>query len=182
MPKRAFCFLFLFLLIAAGQIQVRAYSSSSTAEAVVNYQIQLAVAAVEPKILIDFSGTGSIDCDVEFAVSANTSDVQMYIEATDLHFEKDHPNVTPIPLNISAGATIDPVGAVGATRTAGFQGSGSPIDGLETYQSQKLSFTSPDSLTFNHQVFVSLEWNQESLERPAGEYTAKVKLVCIVEP
>jgi hypothetical protein len=182
MRRRTVSLLLLLLLTAAWQIQVRAYSSSSTAEAVVNYKTELAVAAVEPKILIDFSGTGTIDCEAEFDVAANTSEVQMYIEATDLHFEKDHPKVTAIPLNTSAGAKIDPVGAEGATRTAGFLGPGSPIDGLETYQSQKLSFTSPDSLTFNHQVFVSVEWNQENLERPAGKYTAKIKLVCFIEP
>ncbi len=178
-----FFYLFVFILfIICWQVKANAYSGSSTAEAVLNYYTMLSVEALEPEVFMDYSGIGSIEFDVEFAVNANTDEVQMFVEATDLHFKQAEKEVSAIPLNTSAGANIDPIGAEGATRTANFMGSGEPIKGLASHKSDTLAFSSPDSLSFNHQVFVSLEWNQLNEQKHAGEYTAQIKLTCFINP
>ncbi len=179
--KRIACYFLFFVIIMGWQIQANAHSKSSTAQAKVNYATELAVQAMEPTILLDFSGMGRIDCDVVFTVIANTEEVQMYVEATDLHFSDSTKNVSAIPLNTSAGIKIDPVGAEGS-RNAAFVGSGDTIQGLSSHKTEILKFASQDSLTFNHEVFVSLEWNQKEEQKPAGEYTANIRLTCFITP
>lgn len=179
---KLFCYLVAISIMITWQTQAIAYSMSSTAQAVMNYETELSVEAIEPRIVLDFSGTGSADFDFEFAVISNTPEVQMYVEATDFIFADQEKKVPSIPLNTDLGARIDPVGAEGAARTAKFVGSGDAIKGLESSKTEILKFSSPDSLDFKHQVFVKLEWSQVQEQRPAGEYVANVRLTCFINP
>lgn len=76
---KLFCYLVAISIMITWQTQAIAYSMSSTAQAVMNYETELSVEAIEPRIVLDFSGTGSADFDFEFAVISNTPEAQMYV-------------------------------------------------------------------------------------------------------
>ena len=155
------------------------------ASAQLDIEPQIALQADTPTIHISDPGTaGDFDVTVDFTVEANTKHVSMFVEATNFYFFADPTGqqIQPIYLVESTGAEIDPQGATPDTgNIASYTGDGDTIDGYPSRKTETLSFQSSADYTFSHPVAVTVIWNLEPM-KPAGEYSAKVKLTCIAMP
>jgi len=158
-----------------------------------------AVAAVHVKVVPNISVTpqvpivdaGSIQIGdltgmIPFVVHANTEAVTMWVCATDLYKGDDpvNPTVDPIPLNLSAGATIDPSGANvlgGGSNVASFVGT-CAIGDFPAAESERIAFESKDNGTFSHDVMVTVVWTLSNNEQPQGDYGGRVMLSAMVMP
>jgi hypothetical protein len=161
-------------------------TESAHTTAILDVEPQIAVQVQDPAVNVTNPAIGEFDVTVRFSVQANIKQVNMFVEATDFYFD-DHQSaqeVDPIDLVTSTGVEIDPTGAtpLGDGNTASYIGDGDPIEGYPSRKTDTISFHSNDDHAFNHSVAVTVRWNQDDPVKPAGQYHAKVKLACAVEP
>jgi|GEM_PF-5856057 len=146
---------------------------------------EIAVQADTPVINVGPRGSfGEFDVFVDFTVQANTRNVDMFVEATNFYFDADPAGtqVDPIALVESAGAEISAQGATALSGSrAGFVAAGDTIDGFPSRKTESLTFQSNKDQTFHHAVSVAVTWHLEPM-KPAGNYSAKVRLTCIALP
>ncbi|HUU91596.1 MAG TPA: hypothetical protein VM238_10330 [Phycisphaerae bacterium] len=147
--------------------------------------------SVTPSVPIVDAGSlqiGDLVGRIPFLVHANTEAVKMWVTATDLYKGDvpSEPTVDPIPLNTSAGATIDPAGATvfgGGSNVALLPASPDTMIGeFPAYQSQPIVFESMDNGTFSHDVLVIVIWTLTNNEQPMGDYGGRVMLSAMVMP
>jgi hypothetical protein len=158
---------------------------SAVTTAALQLDTAIAVQAQLPTINKTHSGSGPIDITANFNVEANINLVQMFVETTPFYLNgvTSNPEVVPIPLHESSGVEILPNGAslVQGQNPAGYFGDGDPIDGYPSRKTDTLSFQSSDTM-FSDSVAVTVTWDQDDPVKPAGQYFAKIKLTCLVEP
>jgi hypothetical protein len=147
---------------------------------------QIAVNVESSTVHVSDPGTpGDFDVIIDFTVEANTTQVNMFVEATDFYFGGDPGDqlVEPIHLNESSGCEIDPEGADALNgNKAYFTGDGDTIDGYPSRKTETIAFQSNGvNHMFSHPVAVTVTWNLEPM-KPAGQYTAKVRLTSIALP
>ena len=160
--------------------------SSSFSATQLDIEPQIVVQANTPTIVVnDPVVTGDFEVTVDFSVESNTQNVNMFVEATDFYFYKDPTAqvVDPIRLVESAGVEIDPQGATAVNgHNASFTGVGDTIDGYPSRKTASLTFQSNSGdHVFSHPVAVTVIWELEPM-KPAGSYSAKVRLTCIAIP
>ena len=170
------------VMFPAGNCDAQDDSSSATMD--LQLEPVISVDAETSTVSENFTGTGQFDFTANFIVSANTNQVDMYVETTAFYLNGNtsEPEVTPIPLDESEGVEIDPGDAalVQGANPASYSGDG---DQVETYPSRKtetISFKSNGSFTFNHSTAVTVTWDQAEPLQPAGQYYAKIRLTCII--
>lgn len=158
---------------------------STVTTAALQLETAIAVQAQSPTINKTYCGNGLIDITANFNVEANTNLVNMFVETTPFYLngETSTPEVVPIPLDESSGVEILPNGAslVQGQNPAGYIGDGDPIDGYPSRKTVTLFFQSSDG-TFSDSVAVTVTWDQNDPVKAAGQYFAKIKLTCLVEP
>ena len=162
-----------------------AEESSAVTTAALQLETAIAVQAESSTVSKTHCGNGLIDITAYFNVEANTSLVKMFVETTPFYLdgETSDPEVPPIPLDESSGVEIFPNGAtlVQGQNPVGYIGDGDPVDGYPSRKTDTLSFQSND-LAFSHSVAVTVTWDQDDPAKAAGQYFAKIKLTCLVEP
>jgi hypothetical protein len=149
----------------------------------IHLQTSIETTALTPAINHSFEGQGPMPVTVEFGVNANVPTVRMHVCATELHFQEDPSGVTPLPLNTAKGVEIEVSGATaeGGT-TARFNSETEVIDSFTAYKTDEVVFVSDDPHSFQHNVFVEVEWLNQAAGQPSGVYEGRVKLVTLVEP
>ena len=176
-----FCCLVMF---PAADCVAETVSSSATMD--LQLESVISVEAETSTVSENFTGTGSIEFTANFIVTANTNQVDMFVETTAFYLDGNtsDPEVTPIPLEESEGVEIDPDEATltQGSNPASYSGDGDPVESYPSRKSVTLSFESSDSFTFNHSTAVTVTWDQTDPLQPAGQYFAKIKLTCITAP
>jgi hypothetical protein len=152
----------------------------------VDLEPQVAVQPETSTVHINDPGTaGDFSVTINFSVEANVTQVNMFVEATNFYYDDDPSGsiVPPIELVESAGCEIDPGGADAINgNIAAYGGDGDDIDGYPSRKTEILSFNSTSgNYMFSNLVAITPTWNIESW-KPAGQYSAKVKLTCIATP
>jgi hypothetical protein len=152
----------------------------------VDLEPQVAVQPETSTVHINDPGTaGDFNVTINFSVEANVTQVNMFVEATHFYYDDDPSGslVPPIELVDSAGCEIDPGGADAINgNIASYSGDGVDIDGYPSRKTEILSFHSTSgNYMFSNLVAVTPTWNIESW-KPAGQYSAKVRLTCIATP
>lgn len=173
----------LFVLAQATELQ--GLESSSTVASSMDMPPSLTVLAVTPQIVAEIPLIGQCEATAEFDVQANKPRVRMHVEATELHFTEDPEgtHVSPIPLDRGEGVVVDTPGATpeGDTRLD-FEEESGVLDGFQAWSTEEVVFASDAPYRFEHRVLVSVTWNQEVHNKPAGSYEGRIKLTCMIEP
>lgn len=161
------------------------HGAAQKATATTSYEVdtQIAVQALTPTVFLSPAGAGEISGTVEFGVEANVSTVRMYVENTPLYFERDEDgDVPPIPIKREAGVVIETQDAMPRSQTVTYQKEGDLISGLQSEQTETVTFASQQGYIFSQRLQVTLTWAQGDEVLPAGTYTGKMRLTCLVEP
>ncbi len=174
--------IYLFLISVCGEA---ATVNSETVTAILGIEPQIVVRAESPTVYVsDPGGPGHFNVTLDFTVEANVAQVSMFVEATNFYFENNPQNeeVEPIML-VDSTCEIDPGGVEALNgNIASFIENGDPIDGFPSRKTETLAFRSNSAnQMFSHNVAVTPTWNLEPM-KPAGNYTAKVKLTCMAIP
>jgi len=159
---------------------------SATAEVHALVTPNISVTPIQPIVDAGSIQIGDLRATIYFQVHANTEAVKFWVCATDLWkgTRADGATVPPIPLNSSAGAIIDPIGATvlgGGSNVAAFVRD-SNIMGLPAKETEQIAFESKDNGTFSHDVCVTVSWTLSNNEQPQGDYGGKVQLCAMVMP
>lgn len=132
--------------------------------------------------------SGEFSAICEFRVDVNLQSVNLSVRATDL-WKGDDPlgvEVLPIPLYQPPGAMIAPTNAnptgsgtnIGVFDPAVFF----DINGFVALGTNQIEFESSQNNHFSQSVFVTCTWNQDDPEKPVGEYSGFVQLLCLLVP
>ncbi len=131
--------------------------------------------------------TGDFTAECIFRVDANTQQIQIYAEASDLYKGNDPtaPEVAPIPLNISAPVGVylvngSPLGT--AASELPYTTAAGDINGFPTLITSSLGLESSQNNHFSQEVTLTFTWNQDDPEKPMGEYSGFVKMAAMVLP
>jgi len=155
-------------------------SSSAVAQVRVQILPKVSVSAMTPVVDLGALRTGTIGANFVYHVEANSSEVAIFVEASDLHRMQDPgKRVDPIPLSQSAGVRIQQGTATswhaGNDRLSISSTAGSVIDGLPTHKSDVGHLSSSRSV-FNDNVTVHVSWDQKDPDKTPGEYGGVVRL------
>jgi len=160
-------------------------TASAVVKVVVTIKPQIAVTAQAAVVNAGTVSTGDFAVTAGFHVNSTTHGVSLYVCATDLYkgdatWDK---GAATIPVSVSRGVTVSAPGArpVGGSNVAHFTGT-STIDGAAAYSSEPLHFENSPQSRFNHDVQVTVTWNQNDPGKPPGEYGGLVKLIAMVMP
>ena len=122
---------------------------------------------------------------VRFHVLVNTGVLYLSVEATGLYRNGDPGlEVPPIGLDLVGGVEITPTDAHprdGASNIARFTGE-STIESLPARKTEAICFESNQTGCFDQDVFVTVTWNRDNPNIPAGQYLGKVRLTAVVMP
>ena len=186
--KRAliiFGFVWLSCLITLTSPNYAEEIGSAVTTAALQLETAIAVQAQLSTVNETHCGSGPIEITANFNVEANTNLVNMFVETTPFYLngETSNPEVDPIPLDESLGVEILPNSAtlIQGTNPASYIGDGDPVDGYPSRKTDTLSFQSSDTM-FSNSVAVTVTWDQGDPVKAAGQYFAKIKLTCLVEP
>jgi hypothetical protein len=147
----------------------------------------VAISAVAPTVDAGTVQTGNFTASIDFTVDANKQEVSFQVDASPL-FKGNDPTetiVTPIPLNLSAGALIQPINGNatgGHSNTAAFTGPGPTIQGFPTSATEVVQYSSSQNNHFSQNVNVKVTWNQGDPELPTGEYSGVVQITALLLP
>ncbi|MBA3016511.1 MAG: hypothetical protein KKD63_04795 [Proteobacteria bacterium] len=161
------------------------HGAAQQATATTSYEVdtQIAVQALTPTVFLTATGGGEISGTVEFGVEANVSTVRLFLENTPLYYERDdNGEVPPIPLNRGAGVIIETQDAVPRSHIANYEKDGELVSDLPSLQTETVTFTSQQGYIFSQRLQVTISWTQNEQILPAGTYTGKMRLTCLVEP
>jgi len=146
----------------------------------VNVVSNVAVSVITSNVALGSIQTGVFPGEITFRVDANSEEVALSVAATQLYKGDDptNPTVSPIALEQSLGALIEPTNASpmnGGSNTAMYT---APYDynGFLGFQTEYISFESSQPGYFSQPVFVTVAWNQDDSEKPQGQYSGFVCL------
>ncbi len=137
--------------------------------------------------------TGDFTAECVFRVDANTQQIKIWAEASDL-WKGNDPNyegndaVAPIPLNRAVPVDVyvthgSPLGtAASALAYNGGENGNGDINGFPTYVTQQLGLESSQNNHFSQDVILTFTWNQDDPQKPRGEYSGFVKMSAMVMP
>jgi len=183
MKKAIACVLGLALLAGVAQ-------ADPVGDAVVEVHAEvvsnISVTPATPIVDVGDIQIGDLIGNIPFIVHANTEAVKIYVTASDLYKGDDpvNPTVPMIPLNMTAGAVIDPTGANvygGGSNVAPFTTSAT-IGDFPAMQTDPIVFESKDNGLFSHDVLVTVQWILSNNEQPQGDYGGRVMLTAEVQP
>ena len=133
--------------------------------------------------------TGDFSALCTFTIEANTQQVSIYAESTDLWkgdilVDPTDPDYTPpIPLNLSVPIAVgldlaSPLG--GADPELVWTGTAGDINGFPSQLTNPLGLESAQVGHFSQDMDLEVTWNQADPEKPQGEYSGYVKLYAMV--
>lgn len=169
------------LALVAGN--VLADTSGDAAQKVfVNVDPNIAVTApTDPSTTMGAVQAGMFSGTVTFQVDANEEAVVLGVTATDL-YKGDvcsaNPDVTPIPVDTTTGATVAPAQAnplSGASNVLTWASQDTYL-GCNGQRSEDVTFESSQSGHFSQAVPVTVNWNLTNPEQPKGEYSGYIIL------
>jgi hypothetical protein len=163
-------------------------SGQATAHVRVLVNPNVGITAVNTTIDAGTIQTGNFTASIDFKVDANLQEVSFQVDASPL-YKGDDPTSTivlPIPLNLSAGALIQPANGNatgGHSNVAAFSGGTGPIiQGFPTSATEVVQFSSSQNNHFSQNVNVKVVWNQGDPELPTGEYSGIVQVTALLLP
>jgi hypothetical protein len=161
-------------------------SNSAVATVLVNISPNIAVGVTSPIVDMGSFQTGDIQTVVQFRVDANQQQIFMYLEASDLYKGGDptSTDVAPIRLNTSQPAWLIPANGNkmgGGPNTLAWLTTGSPIDGFSTQATEQGQFESAQNGRFSQLVTAKWLYTQPDPEKPAGQYSGKVRLTAMIQ-
>ena len=184
--KRFACIVVAALLLTSVGLTIRGDTEgSATASIFCVVDPDVAVAVNTPIVDAGTVQRGKFSAVINFRVDANIQSVYLYAEATPL-YKGDDPasEVAPINLDLSAGVTIQPTNAnpmAGASNVASYV-EDTMIGNYPAKKTEMICYESGQNNHFSQDVFVTVVWDQDQLEKPTGEYSGKVKLSCLLMP
>ncbi len=133
--------------------------------------------------------TGDFTAECIFTVNANTQQIRIWAEASDLYKGND-PNgedVLPIPLNkdIPVGVYVpngSPLGTAASELTYNNSENGNGINGFPTHRTGELDLESSQNNHFGQDLRLTFTWDQNDPQKPMGEYSGFVKMSAMVLP
>jgi transcription elongation factor Elf1 len=154
---------------------------------------------VVANVAVNFQGTGylgqiqtgKIEGELEFRIDANTEAVDIYLCVSDLWKGNDPAGteVTPIPVVMDWGVKVDCENAnevAGGDNRLAYISTPCTIEAKEgifpAVCTEVGRFESSQNGHFSQSVWVYPKWRQDDNEKPMGEYSGYVKLVCAVVP
>jgi hypothetical protein len=163
-------------------------NSSATADVHVKVVPNVSVTPVAPIVDAGSIQSGDLTVPIVFNVHANTEAVRLWVAVSQLYKgdQPVNPTVNPIPVKLSAGATIAPQGASvlgGGSNVAGLPSlPNTTIGAFPAYLSNTIDFESMDNGSFSHPVTVTIVWTLSDPQQPQGDYSGEVQLFAMVLP
>lgn len=177
------------MLIGATSVCYADLVSDSSARVHVKVDPDIAVSAINSNVDMGSIQRGIITGKVDFRVDANKQYVAISVAASPL-FKGDDPlyagSDAVAPIDLVGEATIAPDN--GTEPISGANSVKVPLTKIGTIGnfpslgSSDTTFESAANGHFSQVVHTTFQWNQNQLEKPAGDYSGKVKLVATVLP
>ena len=163
--------------------------SSATSRVHVKVNPDVAVSLVTPTVDLGEIQRGLINGRVDFRVDANQQYVQLSVAASNL-YKGDHPLYAGpdagAPILVVPTASIQPENgsnpATGQSTVSVALLNGTTIGNFPASESDPVVFESAANGHFSQVVHTSFAWNQDQVEKPAGDYSGVVRLTAALLP
>lgn len=162
-------------------------TGNATADIVVRVNPNVTVGVLTAIVDAGTVQTGTFTATIRYRIDANVEAVALYVEASPLYKGNDPTNtdVAPIPLNLTAGATIaaanaNPINA--GTNVANFINPTALVRNFPAAGTETIVFESSQNGHFSQDVTVAVSWLQDDPEKPQGEYSGVVRLTALILP
>ncbi|MGE5297253.1 MAG: hypothetical protein ACM3VT_20715 [Solirubrobacterales bacterium] len=169
-------------LIASSQAATHVSEATARLQARVEPQFAVSEPVVVAIDLQDRLIGSPIPGEVQFAVRANTRDVEFQVACTDLCKAGDPTSEHKIPV---AGSGAEITRELCGSRILPWR-QNSSTDALPGGWTGRISevgvFTAPVGRTFNQEVAVEVSWQATDSALPMGEYQGIVRLIGLVRP
>ncbi|WP_460595142.1 hypothetical protein [Geomonas sp. Red276] len=147
------------------------------------------MAALTPNVDMGSIQRGLINGQVDFRVDANKQYVALSVAASNLYKGDDPLYAGPdavAPIALVPTATIQPDNGTnpdtGLNKVSVALGTAGTIGNFPSFGSSPVTFESAANGHFSQIVHTAFQWNQDQVEKPAGDYSGVVQLVATVLP
>ncbi len=159
-------------------------SASAVGRVLVNIRPAVRVDLPQDAVVADHQ-TGDLAVTLTFNVEANSQDVGLFVEASDLHLGDDPATADPVKLKASAPPRIVPQYARPLDQSGGsaaWEAPGVPVGGFSTTAGRQVRFESFQPGRFSQGVDVTVVWDQDDPRKTPGQYGGRVRLTVLVTP
>jgi hypothetical protein len=136
-------------------------------------------------------GQGNFAILVPFSVNANSQELILQVNASNLYKADDPTTSNYIPVNLSAGAIVSsPTGQASPIKFGSTQlpyTGTSTVGGFPTVMTSAVEYQSSQAGVFSQEIDVTVTWNTTAnpilgSELPTGEYSGVVQLIATILP